>query len=92
MIRVVVVDDEALVRSGLRLILGSAEDIDVVAACEGVQAVEQVYRHRPDVVLLDLRMPQVDGLAVLRELRRRRVRRQSRCSPRSTPMSLSPRP
>lgn len=70
-IRVVVVDDEALVRSGLRLILGSAQDIEVVAACEGVQAVEQVYRHRPDVVLLDLRMPRVDGLAVLRELSRR---------------------
>jgi DNA-binding NarL/FixJ family response regulator len=70
-IRVVVVDDEGLVRSGLRLILGTAEDLDVVAACDGVQAVEQVYRHRPDVVLLDLRMPQVDGLAVLRELRRR---------------------
>ena len=71
MIRVVVVDDEALVRSGLRLILGSAEDIEVVASCEGVQAVEQVYRHRPDVLLLDLRMPRVDGLAVLRELGRR---------------------
>jgi DNA-binding NarL/FixJ family response regulator len=70
-IRVVVVDDEALVRSGLRLILGSAEDIEVVASCEGVQAVEQVYRHRPDVLLLDLRMPRVDGLAVLRELGRR---------------------
>jgi DNA-binding NarL/FixJ family response regulator len=55
----------------LRLILGSAQDIEVVAACEGVQAVEQVYRHRPDVVLLDLRMPRVDGLAVLRELSRR---------------------
>ena len=71
MIRVVVVDDEALVRAGLRLILGSAEDIEVVASCEGVQAVEQVYRHRPDVLLLDLRMPRVDGLAVLRELGRR---------------------
>ena len=71
MIRVVVVDDEALVRSGLSLILGSAEDIEVVAACEGVQAVEQVSRHRPDVLLLDLRMPRVDGLAVLRELGRR---------------------
>src|SRR5664279_1666729 len=66
-----IVDDEDLVRSGLRLILGSAEDIEVVAACDGVQAVEQVYRHRPDVVLLDLRMPRVDGLAVLRELGRR---------------------
>ncbi len=71
MVRVVVVDDEALVRSGLRLILESAEDIEVVAACEGVQAVEQVDRHRPDVVLLDLRMPRIDGLAVLRELGRR---------------------
>ncbi len=70
MIRVMVVDDEALVRSGLALILGSAGDIEVVAACEGVAAVEMVHRHRPDVVLLDVRMPVVDGLAVLRELGR----------------------
>ncbi len=68
MIRVVVVDDEAIVRTGLSLILGASEDVEVVAACDGVDAVQQVQRHRPDVVLLDLRMPRVDGLSVLRQL------------------------
>src|SRR4051794_31007392 len=68
MVRVMIVDDEALVRSGLQLILGSAGDIEVVATCDGVHAIALARRHRPDVVLLDLRMPQVDGLAVLREM------------------------
>jgi DNA-binding NarL/FixJ family response regulator len=67
-IRVVVVDDEALVRSGFGMILSAAEDIEVVAACVGGQAVATVREHRPDVVLLDIRMPDVDGLSVLREL------------------------
>jgi DNA-binding NarL/FixJ family response regulator len=74
MVRIVIVDDEALVRSGLRLILESADDLEVVATCDGVHAVEEIRRHRPDVVLLDLRMPQVNGLTVLREL--------AHCSPR----------
>ncbi|MGR8009451.1 response regulator [Streptomyces hypolithicus] len=69
MIRVVVVDDEQLVRSALRLILSSASDIEVVADCGGGQAVATVIAHRPDVVLLDIRMPDVDGLSVLRGLR-----------------------
>lgn len=69
MIRVVAVDDEQLVRSGLRLILGSAPDIEVVADCGGARAVETILAHRPDVVLLDVRMPDVDGLTVLRGLR-----------------------
>ncbi|QID37388.1 response regulator transcription factor [Streptomyces albus] len=69
MIRVVVVDDEELVRSGLRLILGTAPDIEVVAACGGGEAVAAVLEHRPDVLLLDIRMPDVDGLTVLRRLR-----------------------
>jgi DNA-binding NarL/FixJ family response regulator len=68
MLRVMVVDDEALVRSGLRMILGSAPDVDVVATCDGAAAVEEIRRHRPDVVLLDIRMPGVDGLTVLREV------------------------
>ncbi|MBO8189491.1 response regulator [Streptomyces spirodelae] len=68
MIRVVVVDDEELVRSGLRLILGTAPDIEVVADCGGGAAVDTVRAHRPDVLLLDIRMPDVDGLTVLREL------------------------
>ncbi len=69
MIRVAVVDDEQLVRSGLRMILGTAPDIDVVADCGGGEAVATVLRHAPDVVLLDIRMPDVDGLTVLRTLR-----------------------
>ncbi|MGA5193378.1 response regulator [Streptomyces exfoliatus] len=69
MIRVVVVDDEQLVRSVLRLILSSASDIEVVADCGGGQAVPTVVAHRPDVVLLDIRMPDEDGLTVLRGLR-----------------------
>ncbi|WP_461030504.1 response regulator, partial [Streptomyces sparsus] len=69
MIRVVVVDDEQLVRSGVRMILGTAPDIEVVADCSGPEAVTTVTRARPDVVLLDIRMPETDGLAVLRGLR-----------------------
>jgi DNA-binding NarL/FixJ family response regulator len=68
-IRVVVVDDEALVRSGFALILGAQPDIEVVATASGSDAVLTVHRERPEVVLLDIRMPDVDGLTVLRELR-----------------------
>ncbi|GAA2688002.1 two component transcriptional regulator, LuxR family [Actinosynnema pretiosum] len=64
----VVVDDEALVRSGFELILRAAGDIDVVATASGGRAVREVEAHRPDVVLLDIRMPDVDGLAVLRRV------------------------
>ncbi|MFC9503548.1 response regulator [Streptomyces sp. NPDC057002] len=71
MIRVLVVDDEALVRAGLRMILEPADDIEVVAeACDGSEAVTAVARHRPDVVLMDVRMPGMDGLTALKELRR----------------------
>ena len=69
MIRVAVVDDEALVRSGFSLILGAADDIEVVATATGADAVAAVREHRPDVVLLDIRMPEVDGLTVLQQLR-----------------------
>jgi len=68
-IRVMVVDDEALVRSGFKLILSAAGDIEVVATTAGAEAVDTVRRERPDVVLLDIRMPDVDGLTVLRRLR-----------------------
>jgi DNA-binding NarL/FixJ family response regulator len=62
-IRVLVVDDEALVRSGLRMILEAAGDIAVVAeARDGAQALDATRRHRPDVVLMDVRMPGTDGL------------------------------
>lgn len=69
MIRVVVVDDEALVRSGFELILNTSDDIQVVATADGAHAAEVIRREAPDVVLLDIRMPDVDGLTVLRQVR-----------------------
>lgn len=68
MIRVVVVDDEALVRSAFTLILNTAPDIAVVAATTGTEAVATIRSLRPHVVLLDIRMPGVDGLTVLRQI------------------------
>jgi DNA-binding NarL/FixJ family response regulator len=69
-VQVAIVDDEALVRAALRSILGSADDIQVVAECDGHQAVAAVARTCPDVVLLDAVMPPPDdGLTVLRALR-----------------------
>jgi DNA-binding NarL/FixJ family response regulator len=69
MIRIVLVDDEQLVRSGLRMILESAGDIEIVGeAADGGGAVEQVRRHRPDAVLMDIRMPAMDGLTATREI------------------------
>ncbi|MFI6655375.1 response regulator [Streptomyces sp. NPDC050523] len=70
MIRVLVVDDEALVRTGFTHILNASDDIGAVAAVPGGQAVHAVRELCPDVVLLDIRMPDVDGLTVLAELRR----------------------
>lgn len=69
-VRVVVVDDESLVRSGLSMILQAEGDVRVVGACSGEDAVALVARERPDVVLLDIRMPVVDGLTVLAEVLR----------------------
>ena len=69
-VRVLVVDDDALVRSGLRMMLAGAEGIDVVGeADDGRGVLAAVDRHRPDVVLMDIRMPQVDGVAATRLLR-----------------------
>ncbi|GLW05886.1 DNA-binding response regulator [Microtetraspora sp. NBRC 13810] len=71
MIRVLIADDEALVRTGLRMILEAADDIEVVAeAANGAQAVDAVARHWPHIVLMDVRMPRMDGLAALKELNR----------------------
>ena len=68
-IRVVVADDEALVRDGLVAIVGSEPDLEVVAtAGNGEEAVASVARHRPDVVLMDVRMPGVDGLEDTRRI------------------------
>jgi DNA-binding NarL/FixJ family response regulator len=70
MISVLLVDDEALVRAGLRMILETAEDLTVVGdAGDGHAAIEAVRRHRPDVVLMDIRMPRLDGLAATAALR-----------------------
>jgi len=62
-IRVAVVDDQALVRSGFSMVLGFQEDIEVVAeAGNGLEAIEVTRAQRPDVVLMDIRMPEMDGL------------------------------
>ncbi|MGP4016902.1 response regulator [Saccharopolyspora sp. 5N708] len=69
--RVVLADDEAMVRAGVRAILGADADIEVVGeAANGRDAVELVRRHRPSVALLDIRMPGLDGLAAADEIRR----------------------
>jgi len=69
MIRVALVDDQAMVRVGLRMILESEDDIEVVAeATTGADAVGLVADHAPDVVLMDVRMPGMDGLAATREV------------------------
>jgi DNA-binding NarL/FixJ family response regulator len=70
-IRVLIADDQAIVRTGIAMILAAEDDIEVVAEAEdGVEAVEQAARHRPDVVLMDIRMPRLDGLDALRALTR----------------------
>jgi len=62
-IRVAVVDDQALVRGGLAMVLGHQDDIEVVAeAGTGIEAIEVARAHRPDVILMDIRMPEMDGL------------------------------
>ncbi|MFE6508332.1 response regulator [Nocardioides sp. NPDC057764] len=69
MIRVVVADDQPLVRAGLRTLLGTEPDIEVVAVAEdGASAVEQALVLRPDVVCMDIRMPGRDGISATREL------------------------
>lgn len=69
MIRVLLADDDELVRTGFRLILDAADDIEVVGeAATGRQAVSQARELQPEVVLMDIRMPDMDGIAATREL------------------------
>ena len=68
-IRIVLVDDDPLVRAGLGLILGGSPDLEVVAeAADGVEAVQVVAEHKPDIVLMDIRMPRRDGIAATAEI------------------------
>jgi DNA-binding NarL/FixJ family response regulator len=69
MIKVLVVDDQAVVRDGLRVILDAAEDLEVVgAAGDGEAAIALTERRRPDVVLMDVRMPRLDGIEATRRI------------------------
>ncbi|MEA2303374.1 MAG: hypothetical protein QOH43_654 [Solirubrobacteraceae bacterium] len=70
MIRVALVDDQAIIRAGLARILSPADGFEVVAECaDGLQAVEQLPALHPDVVLMDIRMPGLDGIAATAQLR-----------------------
>ncbi|MFL6052373.1 MAG: response regulator [Actinoallomurus sp.] len=74
MIRVLIADDHPVVRQGLRTFLGVQDDIEVVAeAADGAEAVSRAEALKPDVVLIDLKMPGVDGPTALRELRERGI-------------------
>lgn len=68
-VRVLVVDDEAMVRVGLRLVLEAESDIDVIGeAADGIEALAAVAQLRPDVVLIDVQMPRLDGLSATRQI------------------------
>jgi DNA-binding NarL/FixJ family response regulator len=73
-IDVVLADDHPIVLAGLETLFGRARDIAVVASCsDGVAAVQAVQAYRPDVLVLDFRMPRLDGLGVLRALHRQKI-------------------
>ncbi|MEO9175242.1 MAG: response regulator transcription factor [Gaiellales bacterium] len=73
-IRVLIVDDQALMRAGFRMILDAEADIEVVGeAADGLEAIDQAARLRPDVVVMDIRMPRLDGVEATRRLPHHRV-------------------
>jgi DNA-binding NarL/FixJ family response regulator len=68
-VRVLIADDDALLRAGLAVVLGTAPDLSVVAeAADGLQAVARCRQHAPDVVLMDVRMPGIDGIEATRRI------------------------
>ena len=68
-VRVLIADDQALVRAGFRMILDAEDDLEVVGeAADGLEAVEQAKRLSPDVVLMDIRMPELDGIEATRRV------------------------
>ncbi len=70
-ISIMIVDDQRLLREGLQTILQSEEDLDIVGLCEnGMQAVELASRQQPDVVLMDIKMPVMDGIEAMKRLKR----------------------
>jgi len=69
LIRVAIADDQALVRAGFRMIVGSQPDMEVAGeAGDGQEAIDLVRRERPDVILMDIRMPRLDGIAAARQV------------------------
>lgn len=86
-IRVLIVDDQAMVREGFGALLAAQEDIEVAgSAANGAEAVDAVWRKHPDVVLMDVRMPVLDGLEATRRILKAPATgiRASSCSRRST--------
>lgn len=69
MIRVAIADDQGLIRAGFRMIVGSQPDMEIAGeAGDGQEAIELVRRERPDVILMDIRMPRMDGIAATRQV------------------------